>query len=228
MNDNDVEPNCGCTRDRVLDEAPSIPLRVDLCPNADLTLLVGDTHHVHRFKISRNTLCMASSVFRAMLVGKFLESQEDEVELEGDDPRALLTVLRIAHLRCSEVRRTFTYCTQLVDIATICDKYDLVAICRPFVSDWVESWLSDKSLFEYEERLWIAWVFGYEQEFTRIADHLRFQISIGDDGFYMFDDAMVHNQHAEENLPPGIIGEHLQYMMLPCTHLLTRTVQKAC
>jgi hypothetical protein len=42
---------------------------------------------------------MASPVFGAMLVGKFIEAQKNEIELEDDDPDAMLIILRIAHLR---------------------------------------------------------------------------------------------------------------------------------
>jgi len=128
------------------------PREFELCANPDLTILVG-VDHVHRFLVSRNTLCMASPVFRTMLAGKFAEAQKEEIELAEDHPGALLIILRVAHLRLSEVRRKFLFSHQLIDVATICDKYDLVAVCRPFVPGWVEAKLEDPLHHQYEARL---------------------------------------------------------------------------
>jgi hypothetical protein len=164
------------TPDSTSDYETSILPIVKLCLDADLTLLVGESP-VHRFMVSRNTLCMASPVFRAMLTGRFIEAWKDEIQLEGDDPDAMLIVLRIAHLRFSEVKRFFRKPSELVSLAIICDKYDMVATCRPFIHDWMKKWLNKHDDNEEDrdenreyrigqEGLWTAWVFGYTAMFT--------------------------------------------------------------
>lgn len=117
------------------DEEPANPPPVlTLCFDADLILIVGkNSGQAHRYKVSRHTLYMTSPVFKAMLTGNFLEATKDEIKLEDDEPEALLIVLRIAHFKYNEVRRTLSL-PDLVKVATICDKYDTVPVCRPFVA----------------------------------------------------------------------------------------------
>jgi len=163
---------------------PSTPLVIlpiqELCPNGDLTLLVGKDP-VHIFLVSRTVLSLASPVFRAMLTGKFVEASKEVVELEDDDPDALLVVLRVAHFRYNEVHRKLSD-SCLLQVAIICDKYDMVAICRPFIPGWAEPYLRQYSDQAAEGKLWVAWVFGYEQEFTSLADRLRLVITTNADG----------------------------------------------
>jgi hypothetical protein len=195
------------TPDDTSDDESSILPIVDLCRGADLTLLVGKAP-AHRFRVSRNTLCMASSVFCAMLTGKFIEAQKDEIRLEGDDPDAMLIVLRIAHLRFSEVPRFLPDSWELVELATICDKYDMVAICRPFIPGWMNPWLEEHegdSVEEdlgYEDCLWTTWVFGYQEEFTRVAIHLSMIIITDTEGNCKTPNGILN----DELLPLGIIG----------------------
>ncbi|QDS73117.1 hypothetical protein FKW77_001062 [Venturia effusa] len=147
---------------------------------SDLTLIVEE----HRFRVSRNTLCMASPVWRAMLKGPFRESTQKEITLSDDEPQALLTVLRIVYLRTYEISREMSL-SQLVSIATICDKYDTVAVCRPMVEEWICLWRKEKQLlfgFPYasprhlipgnEAFLWPAWVFGHKEAFVDLAQAL--------------------------------------------------------
>lgn len=187
---------------------------IELCPNADLTLIVGEfsssSFRHHRFKVSRNTLCMASSVFRAMLSGNFIEAQKDEIELEDDDPDALLIILRIVHLRFSEVKRSFEHQSQLVNVAVVCDKYDLVAVCRPFVPGWVRKWLRAQNPIpnlsahgQIEMCLW-TWVFGYEEEFCYLVNFICLTSSFDDDGNFR---TMAEGKFTDENLPLSIVGE---------------------
>lgn len=140
---------------------------------------------------------MASPAWRAMLKGPFKEASQNEVPLgDDDDPVALLTVLRIAHLRTYEVSRNLNL-QQLLNIATFCDKYDSVATCRPLIGEWVDSWFKSErysGAFGFgnvkgrqtptrkEEFLWVSWVFGYETQFTNLACSLQFIVSTDVDG----------------------------------------------
>jgi len=188
------------------DETWILPI-IELCRNADLTLLVGEAP-VHRFKVSRNTLCMASPVFCAMLVGRFAEARKDEFQLLGDDPDAMLIVLRIAHLRFNEVKRYFQKSSDLVRLATICDKYDMVAICRPFFPGWTENWLDkideDDDYWYVDDRLWLAWVFGYEKLFPRLTVILAETMTIDANGKREAAERSILN---DQPMPLGIVGK---------------------
>jgi hypothetical protein len=192
------------------EDAPILPLLKALCPDPDLTLLVGgELGPVHKFKVSRSALCLASTVFCAMLRGKFSEAKKVEIELEEDDPDALLIVLRIAHWKLSEVRRSLSK-AQLVNVATICDKYDMVTICRPFVPGWVQGWLGSRSCGDFEESLWVAWVFGYENDFDRIANSLLLNITTDSIGDIMHANVRL----CEKTMPPDIVGKFEHHPML--------------
>lgn len=180
------------------------PIRT-LCFDADLTLIVGKTSgQAHRYKVSPYILCLASPVFRAMLTGNFSEAMKDEIELEDDDPEALLIALRIAHLKHNEVDRTLSLST-LVNVATICDKYDAVTVCRPFVDGWVQQWLpaSTSTSTGPCESIWPAWVFGYDRQFISIVDGLRLTFTLNDLGHAEW----AGHRLTDMMMPPGLVGK---------------------
>jgi hypothetical protein len=180
----------------------NLPIK-ELCNNGDLVLLVGeDLGPVYRFRVSRNTLCMASPVWRAMLSGEFIESKLNEIPFADDEPEALLLVLRIAHLRFHEIPQQLPD-EKLVEVATICDKYDTVAVCRPFIRDWIAPWIKSRRFMKEgnEGFLWIAWVFGYRREFTWLAWALQFSIHTDEAG-----NCRVKGKILDHNMPPDLVG----------------------
>ncbi|KAE9992667.1 hypothetical protein Vi05172_g11935 [Venturia inaequalis] len=196
------------------------------------TLYAGDDHitlHVKRengpiicrCKVSKLIMCIASPVWRAMLGGRFMEGnvQNREIPLIDDDPEALLTVLRIAHHRTYEVPTGLTL-LQLVNIATICDKYDTVAMCRPYIGIWVTPFIeivepSHQALYlspGYESWLWCAWVFGYQETFSKLVNKLRVEISTDKEGCCYIPSDWEPNQLKllKANMPSDLTGEILR------------------
>lgn len=116
----------------------AVPTLTQLCLHGDLTLNVGkdDGTIECRYRVLKVAMCLASPVWRAMLTGPSTESGKDEIPFVDDDPEALLLVLRVAHLRTYEIPHLPAW-HEVVNVATICDKYDTVAISRPFVKDWM-------------------------------------------------------------------------------------------
>ncbi|TID22680.1 V-type proton ATPase subunit D [Venturia nashicola] len=182
-------------------ELATPPPVITLCFDADLMLVVGEDHgQAHRYKVSRHTLCMASPVFKAMLTGNFSEAVKDEIVLEDDDPGALLLVLRIAHLKHSEVRRTLSL-PDLVNVATICDKYDTAAVCRPFVAGWIDQWLPTSISKDSFEVIWPTWVFGYDKQFVSLVDELYQCFTLNDLGHAEYSGQRL----ADMMMPPGLL-----------------------
>jgi hypothetical protein len=205
-----------------VEEASSAPVLIELYQHGDLTLNVGEDLNgepTHRFRVSRHTMCMASPVWRAMLTGQFIEATKNEIPFVDDDPEALLLVLRVAHLKVHEVSRSLTL-PQLINVATICDKYDTVSICQPFVGEWVQSWLLD-SLTQIgqtinrhlsagcEGWLWVAWVFGYQKQFTELANLLRISIETDATGTCFTKRGLFQTKVLIANMPPDIVGKLL-------------------
>ncbi|KAF2655964.1 hypothetical protein K491DRAFT_715811 [Lophiostoma macrostomum CBS 122681] len=99
----------------------------------DRTLLIGAPDELQPVRVSSDVLRLASPVWRAMLERSWVESKAPEIIFPDDDPEAMLIVLRIAHLAFHELpkKRGLSF-ESLVNLAIVCDKYDVVGIVRPF------------------------------------------------------------------------------------------------
>lgn len=105
----------------------------------------------HRFKVSSQTLCTASSVFRAMLgpTSKFKEAQDlrnyggadklYEIPLEDDNLKVLRHILLCLHLQNLAVPNTISF-EELVQAAVVTDKYDLGVALRFVGETWMAKW----------------------------------------------------------------------------------------
>jgi len=99
----------------------------------------------------------------------------EELDFAKDPAEALLILLNIAHLRFTNVPTTLSL-DLLSDVAILCDKYDCVHLVKPWVSQWLvrESidWKPAPTIFGgaiRERWLFIAWVFGREQDFKELS-----------------------------------------------------------
>lgn len=107
--------------------------------NGDLTLLVG--REGQRFAVSRDTMCGACPAWERMLNGPFAEATQSEIALPEDDPKVLHILLLIVHLTSEKLPPTMTV-AELTALAFLCDKYDTVALVKPFLSVWIHPWLN--------------------------------------------------------------------------------------
>jgi hypothetical protein len=93
----------------------------------DLTLIVGTPEPPMRqkaFRINKGSFRNASEFWTAMLSGNWVEGDLSEISFPEDSPYAFEIVLRIAHLQFHKLPASLTQ-EQLVEIATLSDKYDL-------------------------------------------------------------------------------------------------------
>lgn len=206
-----------------LEDTSTIPPLTKLCPNGDLTLSVekDDGTILARYRVLKSTMCLASPVWRAMLTGPFIELGKDEIPFLDDDPEALLIMLHIAHLQMHKVPKTIDNQFFFNVVATVCDKYDTVAICRPFVDGWVKKFFAAESViteFIGEPRylhldprswLWILWVFGYQTEFVKLVDKLQRVVATNEAGacFGFFDFPRGLRVPLDTNVP-NILGKY--------------------
>lgn len=176
--------------------------------NGDLTLLVGNDSQ--RFVVSRDTMCGACPAWERMLNGPYAEASKSEIALPDDDPKVLHILLLIVHLSFKKLPPTITL-EELTTLAFMCDKYDTVALVRPFLSIWTEPWLKDGSYLNRgnEEWIWISYVFGYEEEFCARTKQLVREIWIRKDGKpHIYVDRKIKT--LDHLLPPGLSGEYLE------------------
>jgi hypothetical protein len=170
----------------------------------DLTLIVGFQPGATRYLVSSTVLRLASPVWKAMLTGKFRESTARIIPFPDDCPLVLGTLLRLAHLQHNNIPKEMGF-DDLVELAAICDKYDVLSIVRPYVYEWVQPWRKHLWTPGYEEWLYLAWVFGYIQDFIALAKRFCGEISIDEDGTCSRDGRCLDDDMVL--MPPGIIGE---------------------
>lgn len=177
--------------------------------NRDLTLVVGQQKE--RILVSRDVVVDICKPWEAMLT-RFIEASKSEVELPDDDPTAVTIVCTIAHLKFHDLPLTLTI-NELSGLATLCDKYDTIAMVGPFIHDCVTPWffgaankLEDKYLDDGNEKfVWIGWVFGYVSEFCTLTDALRRRVSVNEKGQCVYNGGLVVLDDIQ--MPPDIVGE---------------------
>jgi hypothetical protein len=86
-----------------------------------------------------------------------------------DEPEALELILNTLH-HCNDKLPGVIPFEQMVEVAGICDKYELQCALH-FVADmWSSSlWSLDT---KHEDWLLISWVFGYRDKFTQVSEEL--------------------------------------------------------
>ncbi|KAK0516482.1 hypothetical protein JMJ35_001085 [Cladonia borealis] len=162
-------------------------LTVNLVDDGDLRIHVTRKKHLRTsdlpivtqqtFLVSSAVMRIASPVWRIMFdpQGHFMESQRSlthgDVDFPEDDPDALLCILRIAHLQFRKIPETLDY-AKLLNLAIICDKYDTVALVRPWVAKWEEQTKALAWNTGCEGYLFIAWTFGDSPTYEKLAKPL--------------------------------------------------------
>lgn len=178
-----------------------------ICPVGDMLLSCTTNGEIRRFKVSSQTLCTASDVFRAMLgpTSKFKEATElrtagdtdelYELAIEDDDLKVLRYILLYLHHQNLEVPTKISF-QELVQVAVVIDKYDLRVALRFMGEMWLQQW-KDKPVVSrewdsllpqsrYENWLFVSWVFGEEDIFKRESAFLTRMSVIGEDGHLSF------------------------------------------
>jgi hypothetical protein len=136
-----------------------------LDPRRDLILVAGPERI--SFQVRSRALARASRVWEVMLYGPFFEGkdqQNDEswiVALPGDNPDALRILLGAVHCQFDNLPAKVDR-NVLINVALLCDKYDMVGLLKSFWHGWVtglDAPTRDPSGFAH--RLVIAHTLGY-------------------------------------------------------------------
>lgn len=130
-------------------------------------------------KVSRAVLMVLSPVLRAMVSGPYREGSSDnrEIKLPEDDPKALLLVLRIGHFKTKALPKDISF-QELYQLAIVCDKYDTVSVVRPYFDKWAEVYTALVEEPGYEEWMLIAWTFGMKDVYLKITNCLLLNLSL--------------------------------------------------
>lgn len=76
---------------------PRNPKVIELLPEADTTIRVGEGDNALDIRVSSVVLGLASKVFKIMLSSQFIEARTKTIELTEDDPQVVLDFCHIIH-----------------------------------------------------------------------------------------------------------------------------------
>ncbi|KAF8861596.1 hypothetical protein BDZ45DRAFT_249219 [Acephala macrosclerotiorum] len=166
---------------------------IDITPDNDFCFSTGDVRILVKHegediegRVSSSALSLASPVWEKFLFPPW-EAEEpadgvEEIDCTGDDSGALLILLSVAHLKFQNVPSFLPYKT-LLQVAVLCDQYDCVTLVRPWLS--TSLWLAgeEQEALASGQRRWlfIAWVFGRESVFEKLAIHIVKNIGVTDE-----------------------------------------------
>ncbi|KAF8441177.1 hypothetical protein BGX38DRAFT_1144342 [Terfezia claveryi] len=174
---------------------PSNVLNIQLDPKGDVILVIPleGTARTVRYRVNSYSLCLASSVFHAMLganshfkEGNALRNRDAsspsiEIKLGDDDPLALAILLRIIHLQFYWVPKTLKN-DHLYKVAIVCDKYDMRRILEPWLDQWIPVGTQLGAEIPGDQWLFIAYAFGRQALFKELSKALILTSTVGAGG----------------------------------------------
>lgn len=185
------------------DEEPEVPPEFfTMDDEGDIILDAGSV----LLRVSSNVLRLASPVFRAMLEpGRFLEGQAHRdsdnpftIQLEDDDPGALIMLCNILHFKKVEFTRNVKLLATFTDL---CDKYCCFLAPQFPVMSWLYLFdYSDQTSPNLTQLLWAAYAFNLPTQFEKITIEISKQL----------DKNGAENMYLHDRLPDAIGGSSFQ------------------
>jgi hypothetical protein len=105
-------------------------------PNGNLVLILTNDEGVHRFIVRSTVLIQSSKYWESLLTGAFMEGGQNQINIHDDPRQALNLMLQCIHGAFDAFPPGTTY-TELIDLATLCDKYDVGNTVRPFAEAYL-------------------------------------------------------------------------------------------
>ncbi|KUJ06373.1 uncharacterized protein LY89DRAFT_743852 [Mollisia scopiformis] len=156
-------------------------------PTGNICLLVKHDGRVVEGKVSSDSLCQASPVWKKFLFPPWkdhdLPHSIKQIDCTEDDSNALLILLNICHLKFKDVPQSLNY-RNLLQVTILCDQYDCVDVVRPWLlpSMWLAYEEAESLKLGQERWLFIAWVFGRTQVFEKLAAHMVMNMNMHTSG----------------------------------------------
>ncbi|OMP84904.1 hypothetical protein BK809_0000656 [Diplodia seriata] len=179
-------------------------------PNGDTRLLFNEGKPDEKiFVVSYKTMSLVCDSWDRMLNpnGPFREATQDgPISLPDDDWKGFEILMNIAHLHFKRVPRRINF-QLLLSIAVLTEKYGATKIVRPWSREWLKY---NKKVVDkpgHEEWLWIAWAFGQDQIFERLAKKLVLEVGAIPVGRLTNSAGVVLDANdTGPHFPPGIFG----------------------
>ena len=133
-----------------------------------------------------------------------MTSHVTELDFTEDPADALLILLNLAHHRSKKVPRGEMKYELLLNMATLCEQYDTLALVDPYIKNWAAQarWDLEK---HFEGYIFISYVFGDECYFSWASGDLTMILSFANDEFVSSRNGITHKID-DKLLPPGAKG----------------------
>ncbi|MCJ1288264.1 hypothetical protein MMC26_007619 [Xylographa opegraphella] len=153
---------------------------VEIDPKGDVVLVLNMSHADKRLLVSSNILSMVSPVFAAMFSSQFKEGLQNvmsgipsNITLPDDDAIAFEIICNVVHHQHKHVPVDLPL-EQVVSIATIADKYELLESLYGYSVLWLQSGIKNCGGKPYDAGNWnkllfIAYILDIPGEFLRIS-----------------------------------------------------------
>ncbi|KAI9702673.1 MAG: hypothetical protein M1820_006057 [Bogoriella megaspora] len=130
--------------------------------NADRRIIVGEENQF-TFAVCSSAMSLACVAWSKMFSPPdvnarytYTEQYQTDIEFPDDDPEPLRIVLKIIHLRFSELPKTVDF-GLLGSLAALCNKYDLSHLVQAWAGSWIDA-IKDKPSVLYVSESTIPWL----------------------------------------------------------------------
>jgi hypothetical protein len=108
-----------------------------------------------------------------------------QYEFENVDPSAMALILYIAHLNTRCLPQTLSL-VQIIQLAKLAEQYDLNHVLIGYLDLWLTP--HRRRILErgYEQWLYVAWQFGLEGDYIRLANHLAIHSAVNREGELLY------------------------------------------
>lgn len=187
-------------------QTPQLPSSETIDPDGDLILSAGSSPSDYkRFLVSRNTLRLASPVWKSKISsGKGHGAIANEVRM-SDASEIMRLILLLAHLQ-TEKTPSMLPLQKIVELARSCARYKCPSVARDRVELWMQKYTGEGIHWVDDAAGWVfvGWTFGLRDIFTQGV------------GFVLeHETPAVISELAENKFPPGIKGGQLELISEP-------------
>jgi hypothetical protein len=128
-----------------------------------------------------------------------------QVFLPHDDPVMMVQVMKIAHYDFNGLFTTLDF-GQTLDMASISFRFQTNRLLIPFLAKWAIPHKEKILDTGYEQWLFIAWQFGFEDDYLKLSKHLATHCKVDEEGQLL---SLAGNEVLAGRFPEDALSKHL-------------------
>ena len=103
------------------------------------------------------------------------------IRLREEDAHAMCIYMCIAHLEFQQLPEQLDF-PEIVRLAEVAARFDMQHLLAAHIGRWLAPYLPKLMQKGYEEWLFVAYQFGYEEEYLSLAQYLAMNCRVGESG----------------------------------------------